>query len=274
MKAVPVVRGAAALALACALPASAGVAFMNDITDLWFNESESGWGVNIIQQSNVAFATFFVYDATGQPHWFVASDMVGAAAPPDSVNVFTGRLYETTGPVFSAATFNPSSVTVRDVGRATFQFAPPNSLILDYTVDGVAVNKRLTRQTWAANNASGTFFGGRFTQLSSSASSTCSVRTGMQVFDSITITHSGSSFAMTAVLGGAPPDELCRYTGSYTQAGHMGNVEGVFTCNSGANGTFILERMEIGMNGFMARYEAVDRGCALVGNFSGVRSGS
>ena len=267
-------RTVAALALACALPARAGVAFMNDITDLWWNENESGWGVNIIQQGNIAFATFFVYDSTGQPHWYVASDMLGAAAPPDRPNVFTGRLFETTGPVFSAASFNPSSVTVREVGRVTFELAPPNSGTLTYSVDGVSVSKRVTRQTWGANSANGTFFGGQFTQLSPSAPSTCTVKTGLQMFDSITITHSGSSFSMTAVAGGAPPDELCRFTGTYTQAGHMGNVDGVFSCNGGANGTFLLGRLEIGTNGFMARYEAMDRGCSVVGNFSAVRSGS
>lgn len=263
---------AIALSLAGAMPAAAGVAFMNDVTDLWWNENESGWGVNIIQQSNIAFATFFVYDTTGQPHWYVASDMVGGPAPAGSPNVFTGQLFETSGPVFSAASFNPSSVTVRAVGRATFEFTPPNSGTLDYTVDGVPVTKRVTRQTWAANNFTGTFSGGRFTQLASSGTSGCTVKTGLQMFDSITVTHSGSSFTMTAVLGGGPPDELCTYTGTYTQAGHMGNVEGAFSCNGGANGSFSLRRVEIGTNGFMAAYDAVDRGCSVTGNFSAVRS--
>lgn len=262
----------AALGMFAAAPAFAGVAFMNDVSDLWFNADESGWGVNIIQQSNIAFATFFVYDASGQPHWYVASEMIGSAAPPDRPNVFVGELYETTGPAFSAATFNASTVTRRAVGHATFQIFPPNNGTLDYTVDGVAVSKRLTRQTWAANDATGTYFGGQFTQLAPSAASSCTVKTGLQRFDSITISHSGSSFSMTATLGAAPPDELCRYTGTYTQAGHMGNVDGAFSCNGGANGTFRLQRLEIGVNGIMALYAATDRGCDLTGNFSATRT--
>jgi len=75
---------------------------------------------------------------------------------------------------------------------------------------------------------------------------------------------------MTATHG-SPPDELCRYSGSYSQAGHMGTVDGNYSCNSGASGTFTLTDVEGGRNGFFAGYVATDRTCNLVGNFSAVR---
>jgi hypothetical protein len=34
--------------------------FTSEITDMWWNPAESGWGVNIILQNSVAFATFLV----------------------------------------------------------------------------------------------------------------------------------------------------------------------------------------------------------------------
>jgi hypothetical protein len=44
----------------------------SEITDTWWNPAESGWGVNIILQNSVVFATFFVYDANRNPVWYTA----------------------------------------------------------------------------------------------------------------------------------------------------------------------------------------------------------
>ena len=247
-----------------------------DVTDLWFNPDESGWGVNLIQQDTVAFATLFVYDQSGRAHWFVASGLDGAPAPAGQPLVFTGKLYETTGPVFSAPTFNPANVTVREAGRMTFEFpfrpkpsSPPNVGQLTYVVDGVTVVKQVQRQTWASNDLSGQYYGVRVTQLSASTPA-CGARVGTQVFDTMDVSNLGGSFAMTATHG-SPPDEFCRYAGSYAQAGHMGTVDGTYSCNSGANGTFTLSQVEGGRNGFFAAYVATDRTCSVVGNFSAVR---
>ena len=41
-----------------------------DYTDLWWNSpdaSEDGWGVNVVQQGDIVFATFFIYGADGTP---------------------------------------------------------------------------------------------------------------------------------------------------------------------------------------------------------------
>lgn len=261
------------MSLALCANARAANSFSNDITDLWWNADESGWGVNVIQQSNVLFATFFVYDQNGQPHWYVASDLEGASVPTDRPYEFVGRLYETTGPVFSAGSFNASSVTRRDVGSVTFEFIPPSNANLTYSVDGVTVSKHVVRQTWASNDMSGKYFGGRFTIKSPFNATTCSPKTGLQVFDDVTVTQSGSSFSMTAVAGAAPPSELCRYTGTYAQAGHMGGVQGVYSCDSGVSGTFTMTEVEVGVNGFSGSYDAADQAnCHVYGNFQAVRT--
>jgi hypothetical protein len=44
-----------------------------DLTDLWWNPSESGWGMNIAHQSNVLFLTFVLYGADGNAGWFTAT---------------------------------------------------------------------------------------------------------------------------------------------------------------------------------------------------------
>lgn len=251
--------------------ASAMSTFSNDITDLWWNENESGWGINIIQQSNILFATLFVYDTSGAPHWYVASAMTGSSVSTNTPYTFTGRLYETTGPAFSAPVFDPATVARRDVGDITFQFSPPNSGALTYSVDGTKVSKTVTRQTWRANNLAGTFAGAQVLQKSAAAAAICSPKVGLQPFDTISITHTGdNSFSMVASSTSAPLEQ-CRYTGTYSQAGHIGLVDGVYACDSGPNGTFQLREVELGTHGFSANLFETDRGCGVYGNIAGIR---
>ena len=37
----------------------------NNYQDLWWVPAESGWGINISQQGDVMFATWFIYGANG-----------------------------------------------------------------------------------------------------------------------------------------------------------------------------------------------------------------
>jgi len=258
--------------------ATATTASSVDLTDLWWNPKESGWGVNFVQQSNVLFATLFVYDTTGQARWFVAPDMVGAKIRDGQRNFFTGKLYETTGPVFQGSAFNPAAVVRREVGPVTLEYPVAGEFagegikgLFAYTVDGVKKSARLDRQTWAFNDLSGMYSGAFATQPSSPAAP-CAATTGVQVFQSIDVSHSSSSFSMTAIRGAAPPTELCRYTGTYTQAGRLGSVDGAFSCDSGAGGTFALGGVEIGRHGVSASYRAQDRDCVVTGNFAALRS--
>ena len=61
----------AILAFAFAMNAHASTN-TSEITDMWFVAAESGWGVNIILQNGVAFATFFVRDTNHNPVWYTA----------------------------------------------------------------------------------------------------------------------------------------------------------------------------------------------------------
>ena len=65
-------------ALAIAAPAAAGTTYSTDFSDIWWNPAEDGWGVQIVQQYNVAFATVYVYGADGQPRWFVGPELTGS----------------------------------------------------------------------------------------------------------------------------------------------------------------------------------------------------
>jgi hypothetical protein len=144
-------RIAPLLVAAFLLAPQASRASIYDVTGLWFNPNESGWGVNIIQQSGVIFATMFVYGTDGKPTWYVASDTRLIAG---TAGKYTGPLYATTGPYFGGS-FNPGAVGVRQVGTLTFDAACTgcniyNNVQLAYTVDGVSVTKTVRQQSWAA----------------------------------------------------------------------------------------------------------------------------
>jgi hypothetical protein len=109
--------------------------------DLWWNPAESGWGVNVTHQSDILFATLFIYDAAGRDMWLVLSN--GAKQPNGS---FTGDLYRTVGPAFNVTPF--VGVTAPKVGTMTFTFQSGAAGTLVYTVDGVTITKTIQRQVF------------------------------------------------------------------------------------------------------------------------------
>ncbi|HMA31917.1 MAG TPA: hypothetical protein VKT00_08900, partial [Casimicrobiaceae bacterium] len=71
-------------------------------------------------------------------------------ATASSAGVFTGTLYRTTGPAFSAVPFDPAQVTRTAVGTATFTFSDGANGIFAYTVNGVSQAKAITREVFVS----------------------------------------------------------------------------------------------------------------------------
>jgi hypothetical protein len=116
--------------------------------DLWWRSpamSESGWGVNITQQGDILFGTWFTYGADNKGMWLVMSS--GNKTGPGT---YTGDLFRTAGPAFSAVPWDGSKVTVTRVGSATFAFTDANNGTFTYTVDGVTQSKPITRQVYSS----------------------------------------------------------------------------------------------------------------------------
>lgn len=244
--------------------ALAATPFSTDASDLWWNPDESGWGINLVQQGNLIFATLYVYGSDGRARWFVASDMQAAQVPSDQPYTFSGTLYETTGPVFSAA-FNPAAVTRRNVGNISFAYTPPGRGTLVYSIDGTSVTKQVQRQTWRVNDLSGGYRGYRITRPLNCAGAP-NVTTTRQA--DLTITQLGTSITMTQ------QDNLpnCTYTGTYSQEGHLGAVTGTFSCTDSTSGPFSLTGIEVGVRGYLARFSGTVEGCQVYGHMGGVRT--
>ncbi len=123
------------------LKMSAAAATPPNYTDLWWNPTESGWGVNVNHQGDILFATLFDYDAAG-PMWLVMSN--GAKQPDGS---YYGPLYRTTGPAFNASPWGSTATTL--AGTMRLAFSSPTSGTLTYIANGVTVTKSISRQVFS-----------------------------------------------------------------------------------------------------------------------------
>ena len=124
-----------ALLLSLAWPAAAQAVPASDYTDMWWNSSESGWGVSFVQHpSNQVYAVWYTYDprepdpATGQfkPLWIVMAG--GTWTSPTSIR---GTVYVTNGRPFSLP---GSDTVVTPVGTFAFNFSSASTGTFTYDI--------------------------------------------------------------------------------------------------------------------------------------------
>ncbi len=243
------------------IPALAANTWGTDLSDLWWNPNESGWGVNIAHQGDVLFLTIFVYGADDKVKWYVGPAITSLAGT--DAFTFSGTLYETTGP-FIGSMFNPDEVTRREVGTATITFPTGTAGSLSYNVDGTFNTKWIERQTFRTNNLSGNYLG-----ATTGSRSNCAAGSGgFATSSDILVNHSGSGIVISATGGIAG----CTYSGDYVQTGRMGRIAGMVSCANGQGGTFEAFEAESGQDGFLARYTAdYGAGCTETGRIGGVK---
>jgi probable HAF family extracellular repeat protein len=131
----------------CVWGAQPDLTLATNYQDLWWaaNGSEAGWGINFTHQGSVIFATWFTYDANGKAWWLTL------VAPETAVpKVYSGLVKAVSGPPFNAEPFDPNAVNRTTVGNATVTISDGNHARFDYTVNGIAQSKNLTRQVFAA----------------------------------------------------------------------------------------------------------------------------
>jgi alpha-tubulin suppressor-like RCC1 family protein len=99
---------------------TAPAAVAQNYSDIWWNPGESGWGVTIADHETNIFAVWYTYEASGKPTWFT---IPGGTLSADR-RYFSGDLWSTTGPCYSAASFNPAQVVAVRRGSVNLDFAP------------------------------------------------------------------------------------------------------------------------------------------------------
>jgi hypothetical protein len=218
-------------------------AFGTDNTDTWWNPSESGWGMQMVQTGSFIFTTLYVYGADGKPTWF------GGGLTSTDGTTYSGKLYVTAGPWFGGP-FNPASVTVREAGTMAFQATSANTGQFSYTVDGVSVSKAIERQPLTLDDYSGAY-AAILTQ--SITGCTNASQNGTQTL-AIAVQITQTSDTMYVFLAN-PSGDTCTAAGNYTQAGRNGRMAGGYSCQSGDQGTMTLAEMNNRTRQFSARID-------------------
>jgi hypothetical protein len=238
-------------------------------TDLWWNPSESGWGVNINHQYSVIFVTFFVYGSDGSARWYSATGVPGATLP-SGYSRWDGDLYETRGS-YLGAVFNPNASTYRKVGTVAFLPASPYAGTLSYSVDGVAVSKSIQRQTLRHIPLSGAYFGG----YSVKQSSCVGVPVGSYgtVDININATNPNSDgvtggFAATVGFNGVSG---CTVSGSYRQFGSLYYIPETVVCSTAGFGNFTFTDFSSSDDGIDGNIWINTGACTVGMGFSAVR---
>ncbi len=210
-----------------------------DGNDLWIVPEESGWGLNLFHQGDTLFAALFVYGADGRARWYTASNMTGGDAT-DRPAVYTGPLYESTGPYFGAA-FNTAAVTRRQVGTMSVELGSQkfstdtrirNYAIVSYSVDGVQVSKTAYPFSFVAMGLTGNYTG-----YVGATAANFGVELNNGAFSMTTITPTGS----------------CNYSGRQEPDGSLFHVEGSYTCSDASSGSFTMTDVDVTANGFTAK---------------------
>jgi hypothetical protein len=263
MKTIRAVLAAMLISASSALSPVHATSFSTDQSDLWWVPTESGWGMQLVQRGSVIFATVFVYDNTRGPYWFYA-----VLNNVSGTSVWTGQLSANMGPYYGAVPFDPAAVTASVIGNLTWTATSVNNGRLDYTALGVTVSKNMTRQTLVLDNFTGVY-GGGIHQIATACSNPLNNGT-TDVFTGFEIVHAGTAINITSQSGAL----VCTFTGTYAQAGQMGNSVGTYSCTNGDAGTFALFESQVSVSGFSSHFSTSSTvlGCQTTGNMAGVRS--
>jgi len=124
---------------AAALPAAAQAIPAANFTDMWWNPSESGWGISFTQHvaTNQVYAVMYTYDpregdattidnADFKPLWIVMSG--GTWVTPNQI---VGDVFVTNGVPFNQS---GSNTTVNRVGTFTFNFSDSSNATFSYNI--------------------------------------------------------------------------------------------------------------------------------------------
>lgn len=258
------------LAAALAAPSGARAASTTDYSDQWWVAEESGWGISVLQQSDILFVDLFVYGPGGAPTWLTAAARYRSDSAAGHA-VFDGDLFATAGSYF-AAPWSPGALAYRKAGTLSFDATSVDAATLTYSVDGVPVVKKVSRQTFRLDSFAGSYFGG---WAADRAGCTASADNGsFESGGTIDITH-GADGAVTIHFVAADGSEDVRYAGAYSQAGHLGRIVAA-TSSPPGQGTiemFELERKAAGFTGrFRGSIQTGNGTCQLAnGRIAGVR---
>jgi hypothetical protein len=209
------------------------------LSGLWWNQSESGWGMSLTQQGPIVFVAWYAYDASGAPVWYVMSN---CAVFADSCS---GELYKVSGGTPPTIPWNGAAKLVTRVGTGTLAFADVNSATFSYVLNGVAGSRNIVRQVFASGasapavdytalwwNADESGWGVALTQQYGTIFATwytydASGNPVWYVASNCVVIGSGCSGDLFQVTGGTPPTAI--WNGAGKQTAKVGSISFAFS---------------------------------------------
>lgn len=234
--------------------------------DVWYTPGEDGWGMNIAQQGDILFASWFVQSQDQSPTWFTAT------ATKTGANTFSGTLATTRGSWFGAA-WNPAAVATVAAGTATFTFSDKKTLRLNYSVNGTTVTKTLARLTYAAQNLSGDFYGAELgTPTNCTNNSKYFAFSLFSISASFAANSNGGPIKITQETAGSTGSTICTLSGNFVQYGTAIEASGNYTCTTGTSGTWRATDGQFSDEAFSMKVVANSGTCQIDATYSGARN--
>lgn len=244
------------------------VAQASTYSDIWYDRTQPGWGVNVVQQLETAFVTLYSYDAAGKPTWFVASDArIVAFAEPGGWPIFSGTLYRTEGS-FHAAPYDASRNRMVPVGELSLEVLDHDRMRVHYTADGASVVKEVRRYTFQQPMELGTFAGQfRLRQVIGSQP------VGTLEAQAEILLHLDSASGIAFMRADDSTGRRCEYRGPYELTGKLVRISGTYTCTKGdqASGTFEVTELDVTPHGFTGYLRTRAGADSQFGRFGAIR---
>jgi CubicO group peptidase (beta-lactamase class C family) len=110
-----------------------------NLTGLWWQPAEPGWGLSLAHQGDALFPTWYTYDAGGRPVWYV-----GGALTPGADGRYRGPAYRVSGRPFSqiAGAVDP---VAEEVGEFSLRPNADGRAEFVYTIGSVTQQKYIER---------------------------------------------------------------------------------------------------------------------------------
>ena len=114
-------------------------------TDVWWKESESGWGISVVHQGDLVFIAWYTYGSDGRPMW------VTGLASRQADGSYSGELNRPqSGVAFNLINGPATSFPVPAVGSFSLQFSNGETGTINYTLDGISQSKDIKRLVYVA----------------------------------------------------------------------------------------------------------------------------
>lgn len=250
------------LALLSLLLPGLAAARLHDYSDHWFNPAHSGWGLQLEQHDESAYALLYTYNPDGSATWYVSADLHVIAYSSGGQPALSGTLMR----VRRAAGDGP--LQGQTVGTLDISPVGPDSARLVYTLDGVEHEEPIQRMAQTAPDLSGEYFGAFALRFRTSSGAVPTVHEFSGTLRA-SLQEGPLRFSGRLIY----ENQDCLLLGeTYRQNGRTGAAHGSLVCNGVGVGQFDIESLVLaptGMTGYL-RLRYAD-GAERYGNFAAAR---